>query len=43
MTTDDLTRALAAETPPEAGLSGRLWLVPVSALALALAALWLTL
>ncbi len=43
MNTDDLIRALAADTEAEASLSGRMWLVLVPALILALAALWLTL
>ena len=43
MKTDDLIRALAADTLPEAHVSGRLWLVLMPALAVALAALWLTL
>lgn len=43
MKTDDLIRVLAADTRPEAGLSGRMWLALVPALAVAVAALWLTL
>jgi len=43
MKTDDLIRALAADTLPEAGLPGRTWLVLGSAFGVALAALWLTL
>ena len=43
MKTDDLIRALAADTLPEAGLSGRLWFALVPALAVALTALWLML
>lgn len=43
MNTDDLIRALAADTLPEPPVSGRLWLGLPAALAFALAALWLTL
>jgi len=43
MMTDHLIRALAADTVPETGLSGRMWLALVPALGVAMAALWLTL